>query len=266
MVAAGFNAAVFHSVAVVILAAPQLRCRKTGAELHALHRRDTKDDAGDAVFHAAEHGVSQAGGQAQHRALDHAAQAIPLGLGLSDGRLHGFPGGLIHGGKDLLRRGGGQGGRILHITDGADAGDDFNAPALQNLQTYAPGNAQGSRQAAGEVAAAGIVLKTEVFHIGGVVRVARPGHRGKGGVVLGAGVPIADDGRQGHAAGGIPPQPGEKLRGVRLLAGGGIGVAAWGPALHEALQGLKIDLLPGGDALQGHADGRGMGLTEDGQV
>ena len=106
----------------------------------------------------------------------------------------------------------------------------------------------------------------EVFHIGGIVRMARPGHRGKGGVVLGAGVPIADDGGQRHAAGGISPQPGEKFRGVRLLAGGGIGVAARGTALQKALQGLKIDLFPGGDTLQGHADGGGMGLAEDGQV
>ena len=116
------------------------------------------------------------------------------------------------------------------------------------------------------MAAAGVVLKTEVFHIGGVVRVARPGHRGKGGIVLGPGVPIADDGRQGYAAGAVPPQPGEKFRGVRLLAGGGIGVAARGPALQKALQGLKINLLPGGDTLQGHADGGGMGLAENGQV
>ena len=266
MVAAGFDAAVLHSVAVVILAAPQLCRCETGAELKALHCRDTKDDAGNAVFHAAEHGVSQADGQAQHRALDHAAQAVPLGLGLGDGRLHGFPGGLIYGGEGLLRRGGAQGGGVLHIADGADAGDDFNAPALQNLQADAPGDAQGGRQPAGKVAAAGIVLTAEIFHVGGIVRVARPGHRGEGSVVLGAGVPIADDGGQGHAAGGISPQPRQKLRGVRLFAGGGIGVAAGSPALQEALQGLKIDLLPGGDALQGHADGGGVGLAENGQV
>ena len=64
----------------------------------------------------------------------------------------------------------------------------------------------------------------------------------------------------------FPTSPREKLRGIRLPAGGGPVVPPRGAAVQKGLQRLHVDDLPGRQPFQRHADGRGVGLAEDGQA
>ena len=105
-----------------------------------------------------------------------------------------------------------------------------------------------------------------VFHLSGVVGVAGAGDHRKIGVVPGAGVGVAYDGGKGCAAGDIFHQPGEKFRRVGLLARGGPGVLPRCAAFQEGLQGLHVDGFSGRQSFQRHANGRCVGLTEDGQA
>ena len=145
-------------------------------------------------------------------------------------------------------------------------GYDFNALLFQQLQADATGDAQGGCQPPGKRAAPGEICVTAVLHSGGIVRVAGAGHHGKAVIVPGAGVGVADDGGKRRAAGDVPHQTGKKFRLVRLLPRGGPIVAAGGTAVQKRLKSLHVDGLSGGQTLQGHADGRGMGLAEDGQM
>ena len=113
----------------------------------------------------------------------------------------------------------------------------------------------------------GVVLGAEVLHLGGVVGVAGPGRAAQGGVVPGAGVGVADDGREGRAAGAAVLQG---RRGTRAHPPPFVAVdqafCPGRPAAQKALKGVQVHRFSGGDALDGHADGRGMGLAEDGQI
>ncbi len=94
---------------------------------------------------------------------------------------------------------------------------------------------------------------------------ARPGRVLQAGIIIGPGVGIAEDGGNGRAAGAPSIQTGKKLRLVGLLPGRGKLALPRGPAAEKALQRLQIDHKAGGEALQRHADGRRVGLAEDGQ-
>ena len=61
-----------------MLAAGEPCRREAQAEFDAPDGRDTEDHLGDAVFHAAEHGVSPPGGHAHGSALDDAAQGVKV--------------------------------------------------------------------------------------------------------------------------------------------------------------------------------------------
>ena len=141
-------------------------------------------------------------------------------------------------------------------------GGDLNAPALQDLQADAPGDAQGGGEPAGEVAAPGHILEAPVLHLGGVVGVGGAGLVPQLAVVLGAGIGVADDGGQGGPAGASLRQPAQDLRHVPLLPGGGGAVPARGPAPQEGLELVQVHRLPGGQAVHRHPDGRGVGLAE----
>ena len=124
------------------------------------------------VLHAVKHGVSQSGGQAQHRALHDAAQGIPLGPGRGDAlpHLHAFL--VVHHREVLLRRGGVQRPPVADAADLGNAGDDRDPLPLQKLLADAAGNAERCCQPPGEVSAAGIVLVAAVFYRSGIVRMA----------------------------------------------------------------------------------------------
>ena len=110
------------------------------------------------------------------------------------------------------------------------------------------------------------ILKAAVPHLGGVVGVAGAGHIAEGGIVTGPGIGILNDGGQWRTAGNAVHQAAQKPGLVRLLPGGSGGIPARGPALEKAVQLLQVHPLPGGQAVHRHADGRGVGLAENGHM
>ena len=156
---------------VVVLAPPHLGHGKARAELHALHSGDGKDKSGHAIFHAVQHGVTQAHRQAGDAALDQAAQGVQFRPGLLNGSLHLLPGGIVQHGEALLARQQQVFRRHVHrviggIQDPADARDvrpNGDAPPGQDLLADPPGDAQGRGQAAGKMPAAGHILPAAVF-------------------------------------------------------------------------------------------------------
>ena len=273
MVGAGAHLAGLVEVeGVVVLAAPAVGHGKAGAEGHPLHRRDGEGQPGDAVFHPVQHGVPQAGGQADDGALHQAAQGVQILLGLGDGPLHPCPGVRVQDGKVPPSRG--QEGLPVQVhgvialvgdaPHGGDVGPHIDPLPGQDLLADTPGDAQGGGEPAGEVAASRHVLKAPVLHLGGVVGVARAGDVPEVVIVPRPGVGVADEGGQGGAAGAALRQAGEDLRPVPLLPGGGPGAPARGPAVEEGLEFLQVDGLPGGQAVHRHPDARGVGLAEKG--
>ena len=198
-------------------AAPQPCSFKADAEFNALDGGDPEYNGGNAALHTVKQRAAQTCGQTQHGTFHHAAYGVTLRLGGGNSRLHGRPCGVVCRREGLARRGDGQGGGILHRSDGGDAADNGNAPLFQQLKADAPGNAQGGCQPPGKSAAAGVILMSAVFHLSGVVGVAGAGDHRKIGVVPGAGVGVADDGGKGRAAGDIFHQPGETFRRVGLI-------------------------------------------------
>ena len=136
----------------------------------------------------------------------------------------------------------------------------------EDLQRNSPGDAQRRGEPPGEVAAAGHVLVAAKLHFSGVVGVAGTGTVAEIVVVLRAGVGVADDGREGCAAGAATHQSREKFHLVGLLAAGGRQAPARGAALEKRLELRLIHFDSGGQSLHGHPDGRGVGLAEDGQA
>ena len=262
MIGCGSDRAVFHHKGVIIFAATE----PCGPEADALHSGDAEDDGGNTALHAVKQRSAQSHGQTQHSTFHDAANGVTLRLGGGDLCPHGLPYGVIYHREWLVCRGNGQRSDIFHRADGGDAADDFNALLFQQLQADATGDAQGGCQPPGKRAAPGEICVTAVLHSGGIVRVAGAGHHGKAVIVPGAGVGVADDGGKRRAAGDVPHQTGKKFRLVRLLPRGGPIVAARGTAVQKRLKGRHVDGLPGRQTLQNHADGRGMGLAEDGQM
>ena len=86
-------------------------------------------------------------------------------------------------------------------------GPDMDAPASQDLDCNAPGNAQRGGEPAGEVAAPPHVLVAAVLHLSGEIGVGGPGLVPQFVVVFGAGVGILDDGGQRSSAGDSIHQP-----------------------------------------------------------
>ena len=270
MVGAGFHLAAVHVKSVVVLAAPQGGGGKARAEVHPFHRGDGKDQPGDAVLHAVQHRVPQAGGQAQDGALDDAPQGVQLSLGHLDGPLHGQARLVVQNGEGFAPRGQqillGQVHRVIGpVGDGphgGDVGPHIDPLPGQDLLADPPGDTQGGGEPAGEVAAPRHVLKAPVLHLGGVVGVAGAGHVPQVFVVLGPGVGVADDRGQGGAAGASFVQARQEFRPVGLLPGGGPGPGPRSPAVEEGLQLLQVHFFPGGQAVHRHPDGRGVGLAE----
>ena len=136
----------------------------------------------------------------------------------------------------------------------------------EDLQRNSPGDAQRRGEPPGEVAAAGHVLVAAKLHFSGVVGVAGTGTVAEIVVVLRAGVGVADDGREGRAAGAATHQSREKFHLVGLFAAGVDEAASRGAALQKGLELCLVHRNAGGQSLHGHPDGRGVGLAEDGQA
>ena len=140
----------------------------------------------------------------------------------------------------------------------------MDAHFTEPLQAQTAGDAQGGCQPAGEMAAASRILEAAVFNLGGVIRMTWPGTVGQIGVVSGTGIGIVNDGGNGGAAGKAIQDSRQKFRTVFFLPGGGPIVPAGSTAIQKGLQNIEIYGKSRRDAVQGHADGRPMGLAENG--
>ena len=136
-------------------------------------------------------------------------------------------------------------------------------PAGQDLLGDAAGDAEGGRQAAGEVATAPHVRLALPLHKRGVIRVAGPGLVPELRIVRGVLVAVLDHSTQRRTAGDTVFQPGEEGGAIRLLSKGGEGVFAGSAPVQKGLERIQVHCLAGGQAVHHHADGRPVGLAED---
>ena len=134
--------------------------------------------------------------------------------GLQDRGLHPLSGLVVQhrkglGGHLVKEGGGGPQGEsgIAFRAHGGEVGAHIDAPAGQDLLGNATSDAEGRRQAAGEVSTAPHVRLPAPLHPGGVVRMGGPGLVGKLAVIRGVLVAVLNDGAQRRAAGDALFQP-----------------------------------------------------------
>ena len=211
VVGRGNDPAVLHGHRVVGLPAPQPGHGKACAELHTLHRGNAEEQVGQLAFHAVEEGFTRARGQAGDRRFQHTAHAVALGGGSPDGLLHGFARGLA---QHRQTGAGVQGlqlgvqllflqskGLILHTRDAHRVGGHPDALGQQHALAQRTRCAQCCGDAAGKMPAAPEVLKAAVFHMGGIIRMARAAQAQGLGVITRAGVGVLDHHGDGGAGG-----------------------------------------------------------------
>ena len=141
---------------VVADAAGHLRRLETRAELDPLDCGDPEHRLGDAVFQAAEHGLSDPRRTAMDRTLDHAAYAVSLSGSCKDGLLEPL--------------------RILLPADAEDLRLHPDPHGLQLLEGDPAGDAQRRGKAAGKLPSPRVIpIPPEAEH-GGEIRMSRPRH------------------------------------------------------------------------------------------
>ena len=118
---------------------------------------------------------------------------------------------------------------------------DLNAAGLERLQRDAARDAQGRRQAAGEVPAAGDVVHVVVLHARRKIGMSRTGLAAQFGVVLGARVGVLDDRGDGRTRGVSINYAGDNVGGVGLAALGRGLVTAGGATVQKGLQLLLVN-------------------------
>ena len=277
----GRDGAVHHAVRVVVLAAAQARRLEAAAELDALHGGHAKRGARDEVLDAVEHGRAHARRHARGHALYDAADGVELAARVVYGGKHGLSGVGVYRGegaavrervelrlKARLRR-----GRVVeraqrlvaHVRHAQQMGAHAYAALCQHLERDAAGGAQGRREPAREVAAAGDVLVAVPLCPRGVVGVARARHRHEVVVVARAGVRVLDhDGERRAARGALWVEAAHDAWQVRLLARRRPRALAGCATRHETPERLHVDHVAGGEPLHDAADGRGVRLSEHG--
>ena len=125
-----------------------------------------------------------------------------------------------------------------------------NAAGLECLQRDAAGDAQGGRQAAGEVSAAGDVMHVVVLHARGKVCVPGAGLAAQLGIVFGARVGVLDNCCDGCASGVPIDHTGDDMRGVGLAALGCGLVATGGATVQKGLQRILVNGDTGRNAVE----------------
>ena len=269
MIGGGLNLALGDDKGIVVFAAGHIRHLEPGSKFQPLYGGNPINNPSNPALHAAEHGVAPPGGKSGHIAADYTAHAVFPGSGLCDSLAHSLPGGGIYHRKvfpnpgklrtDWIQR------FIGNAADGIDFGGNENAHSFQPLFTKPSCNAQRGCQPSGKMTASRHILKALVLDLGGVVCVARPGGIQKIAVIFGAGVVIVNHSADGSAAGVTVHNAAEKLRGICFLPGGGVVVLSRGSPVEEGLQLLQVHRKTGGNPIQTHTDGRGVGLPENGQ-
>ena len=127
---------------------------------------------------------------------------------------------------------------------------DLDTAGLERLQRDAAGDAQGGRQAAGEVPAAGDVVHVVVLHARRKVCMPGAGLAAQLGIVLGARVGVLDNCCDG-CAGGVPiDHTGNDMRGVGFVALGCGFVAPGGATVQKSLQLILVNGYTGGNAIE----------------
>ena len=124
---------VFHAEGVIVLAAAKSRRAKTCAKFDPLHRRNTKYNGGDTVFHAAEHRITQSCRKPRHDTFDDSAEGISLCLCRSDGFTHPNACNAADCGKVLSRSGADQFALVGNAADLRCAGEDLNSLPRKQL-------------------------------------------------------------------------------------------------------------------------------------
>ena len=212
----------------------------------------------DAVLDAVEHGVADARGKPVDAALHDAADTVELVARGQNLLAHATGGRCVDAGQVVRKDRLAVGLAIDHVVHGqvGDAADlrdvrhDLNAAGLECLQRDAAGDAQGGRQAAGEVSAAGDVMHVVVLHARGKVCVPGAWFAAQLGIVLGARVGVLDNCGYGCAGGVSIDHTGNDMRGVGLAALGRGLVATGGATVQKGLQLLLVNGNAGGNAIE----------------
>ena len=275
VVGGGYHPAVLYGHRIVGHAAPQPGHAEARAELHALHGGNAEQQVGQLAFHAVEEGLARARRQAGDRRFQHAAHAVALTGGGPDGLLHLFAGGLAQ------HRQAGAGvqrsqlcvqllflqskGLVLHARDARRVGGHPDALCQQDALAQRTRRAQRRGNAAGKMPAAPEVLKAAVFHMGGVVRMARAAQAQGLCVITRAGVGVFDHHGNGGAGGAAIVHAAQKTHLVRLDAAGGKAALFRPPLFHLGGDEFLIHRNARGQTVQHRADGRAVALAEDGQ-
>ena len=134
------------------------------------------------------------------------------------------------------------------------------------LAAERPGEHQRRRQTCAEMSAASEVLKAVIAHMTGIVRVTGPGQVNLLPVILRPGILTADEAGKGLTRRFAPEIAADDLRRVALLARRGKGALTRGTACHLMQHVLHIDLHARGEAVQRHAHGGAVRLSEQGQA
>ena len=199
------NRAVLYAERVIAFTAPEPGKGKARAELYTLYGWNAVKDLGKLSLHTAKHGCAQSGRQAGNRAFNDAANAVAAKTGILNGLLHGCAFLTVQNGENGINfmdlRCDGIKGKVFNTGNGCNVGRDGNTHVLQPLFAEPAGNAQRSRQPAGEMPSAGCVLIAPILDLGGIVRVTGSGTIKQITVIAGTGIVIPDGGGNGGAAG-----------------------------------------------------------------
>ena len=182
-------------------------------------------------------------GQVQGKAFDDAAHGIALGARFENGLLHGFAARIVHNGKVFPARStqclhiGPRKveGNIRHSRRFFYAGENFHALLPEQQLGHGPGKDERSREAAGKVPPAPVILETLIAQMGGEVRMTGPCQIPRGGVVARAGVGIFNDAAQGGAAGSALEHAAQYLYAVRFFAVCCYCALSWAPPVEFVL-------------------------------
>ena len=110
--------------------------------------------------------------------------------------------------------------------------------------------------------AAGSILVAAVFYLRGVVRVTGPGTVLQIGIISGTGVMVVYHRGNRSAAGMAVHQTGKKFGAIFFLSGGGPVILTGCPSVQKDLQSFQVYRKTRWNTVQGHADGRSVGLAE----
>ena len=152
---------------------------------------------------------------------------------------------------------------VAHRPNGGHMAADVDSPPFKDLAADGSGGAQAGREPPGKMSAAAHVVAAVVMNVGRIVGVAGARNLHQVCVIARARVGVLDDDAQRRARGVAVQYAAEKFGCVGFLAGCGALVPARCAARHLGEQSVAVNRLPGGQAVDYHADSRAVAFTED---